>query len=65
MNTLNIEIRHVNPADQNPRRIRKIVKDFSRELHLKDLKFPVKTKDLHKSKKRIESALLFLVMKTR
>ena len=52
MNTLNIEIRYLNPADQNPRRIRKIVKDFSRELHLKDLKFPVKTKDPHKIQKK-------------
>ena len=38
---------------------------FVKKLDFKDIKFPVKIRDIHKIKKRISSALVFLVMKMR
>ena len=43
-------------------RIRKIQKDFVRKFDFKNIKCPVKIRDIHKIKKMI-SALVFLVMK--
>ena len=40
--------RYVNPADHNARRITKADKDFPKELDFKDIKFPVKIRDIHK-----------------
>ena len=47
-------VRHLNPADHQLPRIRKAGKD---------IKFPVKIEALIKLKKRIPSALVFLIMK--
>ena len=44
-------VRHLNPADHNPRRITKSDKDFAKRLDFKDIKFPVKIRDIHKIKK--------------
>ena len=41
-------VRYLNPADHNPRRIRKTDNDFAKRLHFKDIKVPSKTKDIHK-----------------
>ena len=38
----------MHPADHNPTRIRKVDKDFARELDFKDIKFPVKIGNIHK-----------------
>ena len=46
-------VRYLNPADHNPRRITKADEDFEKRLDFKDIKFPVKTKDLHKIEKKI------------
>ena len=57
-------IRYLNPADHNPRRITKADKDFAKRLDFKDIKFPVKIRDIHKiEKKIILLALALLVMK--
>ena len=56
---------YLNPVDHNPRRFTKADKDFAKRLDFKDIKFPVKIRDITKSKKRISSALAFLVMKVR
>ena len=44
--------RYLNPADHNPRIITKADKDFAKRLDFKGMKFPVKTKDIHKIEKK-------------
>ena len=44
--------RYLNPADHNPRIITKADKDFAKRLDFKEMKFPVKTKDIHKTEKK-------------
>ena len=56
-------VRHINPANHNPRRITKYDKDFAKRFDFKDIKFPVKIRDIHKSKKRIPSPLVSFAMK--
>ena len=56
-------VRYLNLTDHHPRRITKSDKDFAKKHDFKDIKFPVKTRDIHKLKKRITSALVFLDMK--
>ena len=51
-----------NPAYHNPRKFSKVDKDFVKILDFKDIKFPVKTRDIYKT---FLSALAFLVMKIR
>ena len=60
-------IRYLNPADRNPARITKANKEFTKKLDFKNIKFPVKIRDIHKieKKKRIPPTLAFLVMKIR
>ena len=41
-------VRYVHPADHDPRRITKADKDFAKKLDFKDIKFPVKIRDIHK-----------------
>ena len=41
-------VRHLQPTDHNPRKIRKVAKDFARKVNFKDIKFPVKVRDIHK-----------------
>ena len=41
-------VRYVIPATHNPRRITKADKDFEKRLDFKDIKFPVKIRDIHK-----------------
>ena len=40
-------VKYLHPADHNPRRITKADKDFAKRLDFKDIKFPVKTRDIH------------------
>ena len=56
-------VRYLNPPNHHSARIAKADKDFSKRLDFKDIKFPVKTRDIHKIEKRIPLALVFLVMK--
>ena len=58
-------VRFLHPADYNPRRITKDGKDFAKGLDFKDIKFPVKSRDMHKIEKIILLVLVFLVMKNR
>ena len=59
-------VRYLNPADTNSRRITKVDKDFAKRFDFKDRKFPVKTRDIHRTEKKKNSlALAFLVMKTK
>ena len=39
-------------ADNNPKRITKIGKDFAEKLDFKDVKFPVKVRDIQKIEKK-------------
>ena len=39
-------------ADQKPRRTTKADKDFAKKLNFKDIKFPVKVRDIHKIEKQ-------------
>ena len=41
-------VRYLNPADHNPRKITKADKDLAKRLDFKDIRFPVKTRDIHK-----------------
>ena len=43
-------IRYLNPVDRNLERTTKVDKEFYKELDFKDLKFPVKIRDIHKLK---------------
>ena len=45
-------VRYLNPADHNPRRITKADNDFATRLDFKDIKFPVKTRDIHELEKK-------------
>ena len=45
-------IRYLNPADQNPLRITKADNKFIKKLDFKDIKFPVKVRDMHKIEKK-------------
>ena len=53
--------RYLNSADHKPRRITKTDKDFAKRLDFKDITFPVKIRNIHKTKKRILSALTFFL----
>ena len=57
---------YLHPAEHNSRRITKVNRDFEKELGFKDIKFPVKIRNIHKiEKKRNLSPLVFLVTKVR
>ena len=56
-------VRYLNPADHHPASIRKNDKDFARKHDFKDIKFPVKIRDIQKVEKKIASASVFLLMK--
>ena len=58
-------VRYFHPEDHNLKRIKKADKDFARKLNFKVIKFLAKDRDMHKLEKRIQSTLVFLVMKTR
>ena len=64
MNALN---GYLNPTDHSPRKITQADKDFAMRLDFKDIKFPVKVRDIPKTEKknRNPSTLVFLVMKIR
>ena len=44
-------VRYLNPADRHSARITKADKDFAKKLDFKDIKFPVKVRDIHKIEK--------------
>ena len=59
-------VRYLHPVDHNPKRITKTDDGFSKKLDFKDIKFPVKVRNIHTiEKKIILSTLVFLVMKIR
>ena len=45
-------VRYLYPADHNPRRISKADKNFAKRLDFKDIKTPVKIRDIHKIEKK-------------
>ena len=45
-------VRYLNPADHNPRSITKSDKNFAKRLDFKDIRFPVKTRDIRKIEKK-------------
>ena len=44
--------RYLNPADRNPERITEADKDFSKKFDFKDIKFPIKIRDIQKTEKK-------------
>ena len=44
-------VRYLNPPDHHPAKIRKVDKDFARGIDFKDIKFPIKVRDIHKIEK--------------
>ena len=58
-------VRYLYSADHHPARIPKADKDFARALDFKDIRFPVKIRDIYKIEKTNSIALAFLVMKIR
>ena len=44
-------VRYLNPANHQPARITKADKDFAKKLDFKEMKFPVKIRDIHKIEK--------------
>ena len=57
------KMRYLNPVDHNQRRITKPNKEFAQKIDFKNIKFPVKIRDIHKIENRIKSAFVFLAMK--
>ena len=45
-------VRYFNPVEGNPARITKADKEFTKKLDFKDIKFPVKIRDTHKTEKK-------------
>ena len=45
-------VRYLYPVDKSSARIRKINKDFRRKLDFKDIKFPIKIRDIRKIEKK-------------
>ena len=45
-------VRYLNPADCNLARITKADKEFAKKIDFKDIKFPVKIRDIHKIEKK-------------
>ena len=50
-------VKYVNPADHNARKIAKADKDFAKRLDFKDIKFPVKIRDIHKIEKKKKNSI--------
>ena len=50
-------VRYLHPADHNPRRITKANKDFAKKLDFKDIKFPVKIRDIQVNEKKKSNAI--------
>ena len=48
-------IRYLNRADCNPARITKADKEFTKKIDFKNIKFPVKIRDIHKIEKKANS----------
>ena len=44
-------VRYLNPEDRNSAKITKTDKDFRQKLFFKDIKLPVKARDIHKIEK--------------
>ena len=55
--------RYLNPENNNRARVKKADKDFNKKLDLKDIKLPVKIRDIHNIEKKISLALAFLATK--
>ena len=45
-------MKYLNPVDHNQGRIPNVDKDFPKRLDFKDIKFPVKIRDIHKIDKK-------------
>ena len=58
-------VRHRNLANHHPARITKTDNEFARRLDFKDIKIPVKIRDIQKIENKILLVLMFLAMKTR
>ena len=59
------EVRYLHPGDHHQARVKKIDEILAAELDFEGIKFTAKIKDITKSKKRILSVLVTLVLKIR
>ena len=57
------QVRYLNPAHHNPRRIAKADKYFAKKLDFKYIKLPVKIRDIHKIGKMKSIGISVFVMK--
>ena len=48
-------VRYLNPVHHHPTRITKADRDFPKKIHYKNIKLPVKIRDIHKIEKKKES----------
>ena len=58
-------VKYLNLADHNPKKSAKVYKDFEKTLDFKDVKFPIKIRDIKKIEKRFSLVLAFFVRKTK
>ena len=56
-------IRHLNPQEKNPQRIKKSDKAFIKNLNYSGIEFPVTTKQYNKIEKIMRSTSMYLIMK--
>ena len=52
-------VRRLNPGNYHPARITEADKDFAKRLDFKDIKFPVKIRDIHKIEKKTSIGISF------
>ena len=58
-------VRYLNPADSYPPRITKADIEFAKKRDFRNIEFPIKIRDIYKTKKRTSLALAVLVIKIR
>ena len=56
-------VRYLIPENRHPVGITETDKDYSKRFHFKDIKLPVKTRDIHKIKNKENSIRIFLMIK--
>ena len=56
-------VKYLNPADCNPARITKADKDLVKKIDFRDIEFPVKISDIHKTEKKKFICISVFLMK--
>ena len=56
-------VRYLNPADCKTARSKNVDEEFAKKFDFKDIKFPVKIRDIHKNKTKIRKNIQFMFQK--